>query len=454
MPQGPEGESGGKADAARRTLFSGLIAAITWMGQEYPQVPLGASREGIKLWYSAEVAGVPAQYLVLAGTLSLLAPYILMRQRIALIPLLRRLGLWRWIVLVWLTLTVSLAMGIVKGAPELFVDWRNWVVVAVCTWATATWLSGRSWARNVMGDLAVAYGLISFVHIVLWAFGAGVTYYGIRIPVFYGFNLLLAGFGSFVAIDMWMTGLRTFGWAYTAAVRLGAISGALVIALSFRRFAWLFLTAGLVLCVVIALRRRLLTVGRGVATALGVLIVTSFAVSTIGPEAIVARASSILPSADNQYSNTNYDHVNDLLDALDVVADEPLFGIGIGTTYQTQRISEWKTKSFDVHNAFLHVWLKFGLLGLVTYVGFHARLILSLLGFNPSAAFPGFAGCGVFFLAEVIPAVMQTWPYASFQLTVHRGVVLGVAIVAVSTMTTGAADHLRPARKTRSLVPA
>ncbi len=52
-----------------------------------------------------------------------------------------------------------------------------------------------------------------------------------------------------------------------------------------------------------------------------------------------------------------------------------LMGIGVGTSYPTWRIRNWKSESVMVHNAPLHVWLKYGIAGLICYLWFHVLLV-------------------------------------------------------------------------------
>ena len=80
-------------------------------------------------------------------------------------------------------------------------------------------------------------------------------------------------------------------------------------------------------------------------------------------------------SADNEFNADNSDHLLDLADAWDQVRQSPVMGIGLGTSYPTWRIKNWKTESVMVHNAPLHVWLKYGLAGLVCYLWFHLALL-------------------------------------------------------------------------------
>src|SRR5439155_5279924 len=93
------------------------------------------------------------------------------------------------------------------------------------------------------------------------------------------------------------------------------------------------------------------------------------------------RAQSLNPLADSSspYATTNEDHVGDVLDAFDQVKSHPILGIGLGRAYKTYRISEWKTESVEVHNGLLHVWVFYGLLGLLAYLLFHSSLFRWLM---------------------------------------------------------------------------
>ena len=82
-----------------------------------------------------------------------------------------------------------------------------------------------------------------------------------------------------------------------------------------------------------------------------------------------------MTSADTEFGADNADHVLDIADAWDQVRQSPVMGIGLGTSYPTWRIKNWKTESVMVHNAPLHVWLKYGLAGLVCYLWFHLALL-------------------------------------------------------------------------------
>jgi hypothetical protein len=226
-----------------------------------------------------------------------------------------------------------------------------------------------------------------------------------------------------------MTGLERYRAGYAMALRVTAVSTSLLIILSFRRSVWLFFLTGLIVIAFRAARRRRLTVTKTWRLLSAAAVVTAVVLVSFGGEVVAARVASINPAADNEFTATNADHVNDIKDALAVIGENPVFGFGTGTFYETDRIANWKESSFEVHNAVLHVWLKFGLLGLITYLGFHYRLIRTLLRYDDHVI-AGFGAAGVFFLAEQVEMLMQTWAYGSIHLSIHHGILIGVLLVA------------------------
>jgi O-antigen ligase len=321
----------------------------------------------------------------------------------------------------------AIALALFRGVSELFADWRNWVVIATTTVVVVKLIEGRSWARDLFADVTLVWGLLSIPLLVTWAVGGGSDLFDIRIPLFNGYNLVLAGLAGFVALERWIGKSVHVTTRYRALSMLSGIAGTLLVALSFRRSYWGYLIVGFVVVLFDAYVRRRVTFDKGVVLAIGAVIVVSTAVATFGLESLTARLESFIPSTDNQYSATNEDHVGDLADAFSVITDEPLFGLGIGQYYETARIAEWKAQSFEVHNAMLGVWLKFGLIGIVTYVGFHVALISAAWRHREDAA--GFVGAVAFLVGLQVIALVQTWPYQSFKLSIVHGLLLATLVV-------------------------
>ena len=138
-------------------------------------------------------------------------------------------------------------------------------------------------------------------------------------------------------------------------------------------------------------------------------------------------------------------------------------GIGLGRSFQTARIKGWKEESVMVHNAPLHVWLKYGLLGLVCYIWFHAAVFRTLwtrmkadrsrakAALLSSRVYPhgrsvrfhrgdgqhitAFVCAALVFLAAqfVVSLGFTPWPYSSLQSTTLIAFVLAVAMRGAGT---------------------
>ena len=325
----------------------------------------------------------------------------------------------------------SFGIGLLNHSVELFADWRNFAVLAV----------GDRLCSKVAGEPAVAtlgdhghgdrlWGDVG-ISLANWALGGGSVFFGVRMPIWYFPNLFLAAFAAIVATDFWLEqNERTARPAYSRALGGAAISSTLVVALSYRRSVWLLLVAGMSLVAWRALRARHLSPRKWLTISLSGSLLAAILLLSVGTEALSERISSINPTSDNRLASTNSDHLGDLADAWDVVAESPVVGIGAGAYYETNRIVGWKVRSFEVHNAFLNAWLKFGLLGLVVYIGFHIRWIAALFRAG-RAGLVGGAGAGIYLLADQVPALIQTWAYGSFQVSIQRGVLLAALLVSV-----------------------
>lgn len=407
-----------------RFLFAAAVVFLTFVGQEYTD-------DGWILWYQTRIFDIPIQYLVFGGLVFLLWPVLLQRPPINLTNRLRLLGLWPWVVMAWITLIVALAVGLLRQANAPFKDWRNWVVLAVTAIVAAKLLSDRHWKRFVLTDLAIGYGALSVVHLGLWLGGGGTEFFDVRVPLADFYDLSLAIFAVIVAAEAWIRGFPDMSRGYVLALRLTVIASSILVMLSFKRSLWAVLIISTIGIGVWAVRVGGSSRRAAFKLAATVGLVAVISVISFGPDTVGARLASFNPFADGAYTETNEDHVNDVRDALSVIAREPLLGVGIGTTYETELIAEWKSESFEVHNAFVNSWLKFGLLGLVTYVGFHVALGVAFLR-SGSSRVVGFTAAGITLFAEQVMSMVQTWPYGGIGFTMARGVMLGVLLVCLT----------------------
>jgi O-antigen ligase len=450
------GTSGG-GWSADRTWFLVVVLLATFVGNEFPADGPASP------WFVNEVFGVPLHYPLFAGALLLLAPYIVTTPHISVSERLRAVGLGPWTVMAWGVLAVTIALALLSAAPELFADWRNLVAVAATVTAAAKWLSSRRWRNWALTDMAVAYGIAGIPYLVRWAVGAGTRLYDVRISVFFGPTLFMSIFSSVVTLSTWLTARRLPRW-YGRLVRLAAVSSSLVVVLSFRRSFWLGWTLGVAGVVAVVLRRRQASPLRLLAASATVVAIGVAAFVATGTDAVVDRLASFLPSENNEYATTNEDHVNDLIDALGVIADEPIFGLGIGRYYETSLIADWKETSFEVHNTVLHVWLKFGLLGVVAYLGFHYRWARSMWTAAVAAGAKGhpemepvastllpaaLIGAAIYLTAQFIATMVGTWPYGSFQMSLHHGFLLAAFLAIAPDLRQSPRAATRPSRPAR-----
>lgn len=411
--------SGQQQDASNgRIVFVLLAVFLTFIGAEF-------SNEGWALWYQTDVLGVPAQYVVFAAMLFMLMPTLRQRPMMSVTNELQESGMWLWVVLGWVTLILALVLGLLRQASEPFADWRNWVVLAVTALVVAKLVADRSWRKWALTDLAIGYSVLSAAHVIVWMGGGGTQLFDVRVPLADGYDLSLAVLAAAVAAEAWIRGFPGMSRAYSLALRLSFAFSTALVMLSFRRTLWAFVVLSLIGVGIWGMRtsRSSRTSAIKLFGAIGALV--AVAMFSLGADTVAERLASFNPFAENAYTATNDDHVNDLRDAITVIADEPLLGLGIGSTYETELIAHWKTESFEVHNAFLHSWLKFGILGLITYIGFHIALGRAFLRLG-SRGVVGFTAAGLTIFTEQVVSMVQTWPYGGFGYSMARGVVLGI----------------------------
>jgi hypothetical protein len=285
------------------------------------------------------------------------------------------------------------------------------------------------------GFLAVR---IAFVY---WRFlrGGGDMLVGIRIPLFDGPTLSAVGFTGVLALSL--SDAAANRWGKLCWIGLSTASYLLVL-LCFRRTFWAELGIGTLFLFVI--QRR----GRGRKLLLATLVAATV-VGVMGQSFFGRVRSMDFSNGEAEFSQGNPDHVGEVLDAWEQVQRQPLMGIGLGRSFQTLRVQTWKEQSVMVHNAPLHVWLKYGLLGLVCYMWFHfavlrwlwrirkhdqvekvrhprLRLIRSGKPFSPAT--PVASAVLAYLAAQFVVSLgFAPWPYSSLQSTTLIAFLLAMA---------------------------
>jgi len=146
--------------------------------------------------------------------------------------------------------------------------------------------------------------------------------------------------------------------------------------------------------------------------------------------------SIVVTQDDTEFSADNTDHLYDLMDAWSEVRQSPVMGIGLGTSYRTWHLKNWKTDSVMVHNAPLHVWLKYGLAGLLCYLWFHLALLRWLYRQTkrPAAPSRAFVSAAFAYVTAqfVVTLGFAPWPYSEVQLTTLMSFILAAVTAATA----------------------
>jgi hypothetical protein len=265
-------------------------------------------------------------------------------------------------------IAVAMIYGWLHGGDNLFFDWRALALGVGLYGVFAMWVQSpeeASWTvRLFAGYMALRVGLI----FLDFARGGGDVIVGVRIPVFDGPTLSAIVFAAVLALC-----LSDASGGRGRVVLWGGISAAgyVMVLLCFRRTFWTELGVATLLLLLTEKTRRWWKL---------VLAIIAFVIvaATLGPSFYERMESMDFTQDESEFSQGNPDHVGEVLDALEQVLQHPVMGIGLGRSFQTSRIQGWKEESVMVHNAPLHVWLKYGLLGLVCYVWFHAAVFHTL----------------------------------------------------------------------------
>ena len=364
----------------------------------------------------------------------------------------RRLGLdGPTLFAAWLcgaALLLSLVNGATSGATNLFFDSRGLLIgvaVAVLTSRVVqTEVDVQLITRIFLGITAI-YSTVLLLGFWALGWGPALRDTGGQIPIYDGSILWTLCGAALLALNSLISHDQPFGR------RLGIVAGTssgIVVLLSYRRTYWGVLAIGILVSILLI---------RGIGHRFRVVLVLVLAAISLvlltGQERAVLRLRSIDPSTESVYSGTNADHVDDVREAWTQVQKEPLLGLGAGVPYDTSLTSRWKgPESFGVHNAVLHVWVFYGLLGLVAFLLWHLayfRLLYGLArrrgstrsGSETRSAFARGAlgwSVGTF----VVGCTFTPWPYGSVQTMIFVGLIWGISIALFRSSTARERDNV------------
>ena len=330
---------------------------------------------------------------------------------------------------------MAVLYGALHGGTNLFFDWRALALgIGICAVFVA-WLPTAQSADFAV-HLFAAFMALRIAWILADFFsGGGDLLVGVRIPVFDGPTLSAVVFTALLSACLAdaARGFRALFWMSLSAAAY------LLVLLSFRRTFWTELGLGTLFLLLSQRERRSRKLLLAIATLLAVAVL-------LGPAFYQRVQSMDFTRDETEFSQGNPNHVGEVLDAWEQVQRNPVMGIGLGRSFQTLRIQDWKEESVMVHNAPLHVWLKYGLLGLFCYAWFHLALFRWLWRqkqnsrATPAHALasrtrvPWLAAMLAFLAAQFVVSLGFTpWPYSSLQSTILIAFLLAVAITGEST---------------------
>ena len=314
--------------------------------------------------------------------------------------------------------------GSKHGGNNFFFDWRGLALGIALYGVWSFWLQT---AADVAGAIRVfaAYMTVRIALLyALYAAGYHDNLLGVSIPIFDGPVLSCIVFAALLALSCQENAVRPIEklfWVWLA------LSACLMILLCFRRTYWVELAAGTLLLLLLQRRNRV----RNLVLLVGIV---AIAAGILGASFSSRMQSLDVTSNDSQFTVDNADHLYDLMDAWYQVQQSPMMGIGLGTSYRTWHITSWKTESVMVHNAPLHVWLKYGLSGLICYLWFHIALLRWLYrrAKDPGSRNRVFLKAAFAYLAAqfLVTLGFAPWPYSELQLTTLMSFLLAAAVAA------------------------
>jgi O-Antigen ligase len=326
--------------------------------------------------------------------------------------------------LAFLACVVSgICYGSLRGGTNFFFDWRALALGIGLYFVWAVWIQTASNLSSAVRIFAIYMAVRIVVLYALHLAGYRETLAGVPIPTFDG-----PAVSSIV-----FTALLGLGYAGSSCDRprqllwgVLAASSCLIVLLCFRRTYWGELAIGSLLLLLVQRRHR-------IRSAIVICAMAGLAAALLGQSFYGRLQSFDLNRMDSEFSADNADHLGDLLDGVDQVRQSPIMGIGVGTSYSTWRIRNWKSESVMVHNAPVHVWLKYGIAGLTCYLWFHVLLFVWLYKQSkraPPAHAAFLRAAFAYLLAQFVMTLgFAPWPYSELQLTTLLSFILAAAFM-------------------------
>jgi O-antigen ligase len=327
--------------------------------------------------------------------------------------------------------SVAVWYGHRRGGSNFFFDWRGLALGVGLYFVWASWLGSAADVSSVIRLFAVYMAARVALLYILYGAGYRENLLGVAIPIFDGPVLSCTVFAALLAFSCAEHAPGSIEKLLWGGLALATY---LIVLMCFRRTYWGELGIGTLLLLWLQKRHRV----RNVLIITGIVAVAACILGA----SFSSRVQSLdVTRDDSEFSADNADHLHDLMDAWYQVQQSPVMGIGVGTSYSTWHIRSWKTESVMVHNAPLHVWLKYGIAGLLFYLWFHFALLRWLFGRAKSRtlAQPGFFAASFAYLTAqfVITLTFAPWPYSELQLTTLTSFILAAAVAADQPLPSG-----------------
>ncbi len=316
---------------------------------------------------------------------------------------------------------VAIAYGRSRGGSNFFFDWRGLALGIGLYFVWSLWLRNGFDVAAAVRVFAIYMAARIALLYVLYLAGYRDTLAGVPIPIFDGPVLSSIVFTGLLAFR-YRESSRGAGRLLWSCL---AVAAYMFVLLCFRRTYWGELAVGTFILLLLQKRNRIrnAVLLAGMVALAAIILGASFS----------SRIQSLdVTRDDGEFSADNANHVYDLMDAWYQVRQSPLMGIGLGTSYSTWHIRSWKTESVMVHNAPLHVWLKYGIAGLIFYIWFHVALLRWLYRRSTAArsSNPAFLVAAFAYLAAQFAMTLgfAPWPYSELQLTTLMSFLLAAAV--------------------------
>jgi O-antigen ligase len=146
-----------------------------------------------------------------------------------------------------------------------------------------------------------------------------------------------------------------------------------------RRTPMIILGVGLVAMLLILVSRKATASTRVGATCLLLFVVAGAAMldRTFLDGQLESRLGSLNLRESRLRGTSNWEHLHDAEDALDLIERSPILGYGTGTLFPN-RVLSYAGDDVPFHSPYLHSWVRFGLSGLLAYVCLQVYVLVQL----------------------------------------------------------------------------